>query len=77
MAAEFRFVYSSHIDEIGYDAETRRLIVRWQSGAETVYEGVPYSKAQLVWSAPSVGEALHRHIRGQHDFRTVKPGVTA
>ena len=73
MAADWKSVFSSHIDEVGYDYETRTLMVRWPSGAETHYFDVPYEKAKAVWNAPSVGVELHRSIRGQHDFRTVKP----
>lgn len=71
MPASFKSVFSSHIDEIGYDDETRELTVRWDGdGGTTVYRGVPHEVAKEVWHAPSIGEALHRHIRGKFDFLT-------
>jgi hypothetical protein len=73
MALEMRSVYSSHVDEIGYDPETEELHVKYSSGRTAVYEGVPLTVAAAVGavgqSPPSIGEALHAHVRNQYNHR--------
>lgn len=78
MPANYKSVFSSHIDEIGYDDETREFVVRWSDGNTTIYRGVPIETAHQVWSAPSIGAALHRHMKQKFDFvtRRGKPGNT-
>lgn len=66
---EMRQVYSSHIASIGYDAEAMALHVEYSSGKTAAYEGVPPDVAESVLSAPSIGEELHRTIRGVFRFR--------
>lgn len=66
---EMRHVYSSHVASIGYDPDSSELHVTYQNGKTSVYESVPPGKADQVMSAPSIGEALHRFIRGQHEHR--------
>jgi hypothetical protein len=69
MAADLRRVYSSHVERIGYDAETQELHVVWSRGNGTVFAGVPADVSQRVLSAPSIGEALHAEVRGQYQGR--------
>lgn len=66
MAADLRRVYSSHVEQIGYDVETGDLHVVWSRGNGTVFAGVPPDVAQRVLSAPSIGEALHAEVRGRY-----------
>jgi hypothetical protein len=66
---EMRQVYSSHIDEIGYDAETGELYVTYRNGKTAVYEGVPAEEARRVMSSPSIGEAMHAIVRGTYKHR--------
>jgi hypothetical protein len=69
---QMKSIYSSHIDEIGYDAETRRLFVRFKTGRVGVYAGVSAVTAAEVMSAPSIGQALHSSVRGEHEFTYLK-----
>jgi hypothetical protein len=75
MPVEMRSVYSSHIDEIGYDHDTEELHVKYSSGKTTVYDGVPLAVAAAVGavgqSPPSIGEALHAHVRGKYGHRYI------
>jgi KTSC domain len=70
---EMRPVFSSHIDAIGYDGDTSELHVTYQGGRTAIYEGVPPDKAAAVGAIggtpPSIGEALHAHIRGKYKHR--------
>ena len=72
---EMRPVFSSHIAAIGYDAEASELHITYRGGRTAVYEGVPAEKAALVGALattpPSIGEALHEHIRGRFKHRYV------
>ena len=69
---EMRSYYSSHVDAAGYDPETGELHIDWQRGTRTVYVGVPPEVARDVLSAPSIGQALHAHVRGKFDHKTMK-----
>jgi hypothetical protein len=73
MTVEMRSVYSSHVDEIGYDPDTEELHVKYDTGKTAVYEGVPSAVAVAVGavgpSPPSIGEALHAHVRGKYQHR--------
>lgn len=68
---EMRKVYSSHIDEVGYDAEAQEMHVRFQNGSHIVYQGVPPEAARGVMNAPSIGSALWGTVRGrfEHTYR--------
>jgi len=61
-------VYSSHVNEVGYDAAKRELHVIFQDGQHAVYDGVPADKGYAVVNAPSVGGALHREIKATGGF---------
>jgi KTSC domain-containing protein len=67
LPAELRPVYSSHVDAIGYDAETEELHVVYSrgktAGIPTIYQGVPPEIAAQIAGAPSIGQALHEHVR--------------
>jgi hypothetical protein len=75
-----RRVFSSHVDAIGFDADTGELHVTFQASKSkpartAVYHGVSAKAAQAVIDAPSIGLALHQNIRGQFPFtyRQVHP----
>ena len=64
-------VYSSWISQIGYDVETQTLMYQTQNGVTVVHPGVPLDVAQKVGAIgdqtpPSIGEAIHRFVRGQY-----------
>jgi hypothetical protein len=68
---EMRAVYSSHVDEIGYDSEKSELHVKYQTGQTHVYESVPSETASIVMTAPSIGKALHAEVRGRFKSRSL------
>ena len=67
MAMTIKDVLSSHIDSVGYDPETLELRVQFSSGKTAVYSGVSPKDANAVMNGPSVGQALHRNIRGRYE----------
>lgn len=64
---KMRSVFSSHVDQIGYDEQALELHVKYKTGKTAVYRGVPASTADNVMSSPSIGSALHRHVKGKYD----------
>jgi hypothetical protein len=63
-----RNVFSSHVNQIGYDEDSGELHVTFSSGKTAVYQNVPAKVAKDVIEAPSIGEAMWRSIRGQYSF---------
>ena len=61
-----RNVYSSHVARIGYDGATATLRVEYTNGRAVEYAEVSPETADSVISAPSIGAALHAHVRGKH-----------
>lgn len=55
---ELNPVYSSHVEAIGYDPVSQELRVRWQSGRESIYHGVPPEIGSDFHKRASIGEAL-------------------
>lgn len=68
MAFEMKSVYSSHIDSIGYDPDTKILYVEYSNGTSGAYGGVPEDVARDVVYAPSIGSAIHSLVRGRYQF---------
>lgn len=68
---EMKQVYSSHVDEIGYDDEKEELVVKFSGGRTAVYEGVPVTVAANVMSAASIGRALAGSVRGRYRHRYI------
>ena len=71
MAVNYQAVKSSDISEVGYDADTQTLYVRFNSGAEYAYDGVPPEEHENLVNAGSVGSALNDSIKGQYPYRRV------
>ncbi len=67
-------VYSSHIDQIGYDPASRELTVHYRNGKRGVYSNVPPETWEKVSPSnnPSVGQAIHAHVRGRFAFTYLK-----
>jgi hypothetical protein len=61
-----RRVFSSHVELIGYDEETRELHVTYRDGRTAIHAGVPPRTAGEVLSSPSIGTALWSLIRGKY-----------
>jgi len=64
-------VYSSNVEEIGYDEDRQEMTVRWKSGKVSAYSGVPEELAQQVANAPSVGSMLNSDIKNQYSHRYI------
>jgi hypothetical protein len=62
-------VFSSHINSVGYDKDAQALHVTYASGKTAVYGGVPPDVASQVTNAPSIGQAIHKLIRGQFEHK--------
>jgi hypothetical protein len=68
-------IVSSQIAAVGYDAETRELVIKFRASGRTAeaiysYDGVPPELATGLIAAESPGAYFHRHIRhGQFRYR--------
>lgn len=62
-------VYSSMASEIGYDPDTKEMIVRWNNGKTSAYKDVPEDVAQECANAPSVGQYLNSEIKPNYSHR--------
>ena len=66
---EMHPVYSSHVDAVGYDPESRRLFVRWQTGIISAYDDVPPEIGGDLHNQPSIGAALKMIKAGyRHEY---------
>ena len=65
-----RDVYSSMVSQVGYDDETKELLVKFsKSGKVAAYQGVPLELATQLANAPSVGSMLTNEIKPYYPFR--------
>jgi len=62
-------VFSSNIQEIGYDPDEQMLAVKFNTGALYYYFGVPEDVARSVMTAPSVGTSLTAEIKGIYQYQ--------
>ena len=62
---QMRSVFSSHIDAIGYDAESGEFFVRYKSGKTSVFGDVTPEEAADINGSASIGQAVHRVLRGK------------
>jgi KTSC domain len=60
---QYYSVSSSSISEVGYDESSSTLAVRFQTGSEYHYFGVPESEFQSLRFAASVGTYLNTQIK--------------
>ncbi len=66
-------VESSNIAEVGYDANSGRLRIRFiSSGALYEYNDVPQNVAEDFMKADSWGSFFHQNIRHQHAGKKIK-----
>lgn len=61
-------VESSAIQEIDYDAERAKLVVRFASGERYVYVGVPGEVHRSFCEAESKGRFFRAEIRGRYPY---------
>jgi len=64
-------VASSNIDSIAFDAEESELHVKFNSGAEYVYLGVPATLYDSLLEAESKGRYLNDAIKGRYEYYRV------
>lgn len=62
-------VFSSNVQEIGYDGANGELIVVWNSGKRSAYTGVPEDVAVSCSKAVSVGQFLNSEIKPNFSHR--------
>lgn len=55
-------VYSSNVSTVGYDDETKELLITWTKGKRSIYSGVPEELAEQLANAPSVGSMMRTEI---------------
>jgi len=65
-------VTSSQIKEIGHDAKTNTLAIRFKHGGTLYhYSGVDAKKFEEFKSSESLGAYLGNKIKGHHDFTKI------
>ena len=69
MAGWSKSVYSSNVSNIGYDPDTKELVVTWSKGKRSIYSGVPEELAEQLVNAPSVGSMLNAEIKPYYAHR--------
>lgn len=57
-------VFSSNIDEIGYDSTTSTLYIKFKNNRLYSYDNVPELVYDDLKSAPSIGSYFYQNIRG-------------
>jgi len=74
--AEFEMVKvaSSNVEAIGYNADTRTLVVRFAGGQEYDYVDVPAEVYNDLITARSVGSVFHGAVRGKFKFTKAAKG---
>ena len=71
MAVSYHHVESSNIDQIGYDAESQELRVKFNSGSEYRYSNVPGPVFADFLDADSAGKFFASNIKGQYEYSKV------
>ena len=68
-------VTSSNLDQVGYDAARRQLVVVFRSGEAYRYDGVPPELYERLLQADSKGKFFVAHVRQAFPFIRLDPGV--
>lgn len=66
-------VQSSNIAGIGYDSESRTMLVQFRHGGFYTYADVPPEAYRELIEAESIGRHFAKHIRGNYSFKKVDP----
>ena len=64
-------VESSAVSEVDYDPATRRLLVRFVSGAAYAYSGVPAAVSRAFLAADSKGRYFVRKVRDRYPYKRI------
>ncbi len=62
-----KHVYSSNVQEVGYNPETHELFITWARGKRSIYAEVPEELAVQLSNAPSVGSMLNAEIKPYYE----------
>ena len=65
-------VFSTMVQEVGYDEERQEMTVTFNSGAVYAYQGVPEELAVQLSNAPSVGQMLNSEIKASYPAKRVR-----
>lgn len=66
------FSKSGNTVSVGYDSDTKEMLVEWSNGRVSAYEGVPEELAQQVANAPSVTSMVNSDIKNAFPHRYVR-----
>ncbi|MFA5897700.1 MAG: KTSC domain-containing protein [Hyphomicrobium sp.] len=69
MATWNKDVYSSNVQNVAYNSETKELLITWTRGKRSVYAGVPEELAVELVNAPSVGSMLNSEVKPYYAHR--------
>ena len=65
-------VVSSNIRSVGYDPQTQKLEIEFNSGWVYEYSTVPVSVYQGLMSAESHGRYFNRYINNSYPYRRIR-----
>ena len=66
---EMKRVRSSTIESVGYEAQHRRLHIRFKNGQHYSYEDVPDHIHSNIHTVESVGKFVHQYVKGKYTHR--------
>ena len=64
-------VQSSNIESVGYNPESKELLVCFKNGYDYRYYGVPIEEFQELLAAGSKGKYLNAHIKDKYRYKKV------
>ncbi len=64
-------VNSSNVASVGYNAGRQILGVTFLNGSAYEYMAVPENVFEALWTAGSVGKALHAMVKGHYSYQKV------
>jgi hypothetical protein len=59
---------SSNIKSVGYEGDTKTLMVEFKNGSKYVYEDVPVELFEAFGKADSAGKFFFANVRGKYKF---------
>jgi len=62
-------VFSSNVAAVGYDPDTKELVIQWMRGRSSTYENVPADVAEEASKAYSVGSYINENIKPNYKHR--------
>jgi len=68
----YKQVKSSNIKEVGYNKQTKELVVKFKGNSIYVYKNVPNIQYKKLLKANSKGAFLNKAIKGKYPYKSVK-----